>query len=174
VRVDLYGLIHKAQRFHLSNVLIRLGQTDASDEPAMARLGTELRGLVEHLRDHAHNEHTYIHPLFERLGGVAALERDHLDLEADLAALEHLISSRDWQPLYGRVATFFGEYLLHLDEEETAQRTTLWPNYRDEELAAVFLRFKAERAPEAARADLEFMRPALNPSEAAGVPARDE
>ncbi len=58
-----------------------------------------------------------------------------------------------------------GEYVLHLDEEEIAQRTALWPNYPDEDLAAVCHRFKAERPPAAAKADLAFMVPALSPAE---------
>lgn len=165
MRVDLYGLIHKAQRFHLSDFLIRLGKTNASDERSMELLGAELRGLIEHLRDHANNEEQYIHPLFEKIGGAATLERQHLDLEEGLTGLEQILSALDWEGLYGRVARFVGNYFLHLDEEETAQRTTLWPNYGDKELAAVFERFKAERAPERAKADLEFMVPALSPAE---------
>ena len=165
MRVDLYRLIHKAQRFHLSGLLIRLGQTDASDQPSMERLAAALADLIEHLRDHAGNEEKYIHPLFERIGGAATLEREHVELEARLSSLEQVLSGHDWHGLYGHVARFLGEYLLHLDEEETAQRTTLWPNYTDEDLAAVFHRFQAERAPDTARADLAFMAPALSPAE---------
>ena len=166
MRVDLYGLIHKAQRFHLSTLLIRVGQTDVSDKRTMEHLAAELRGFVEHLRDHANNEEQYIHPLFDRIGGAATLEHEHLELEGSLTRLETIVSTRDWEGLYAGLARFFGEYLLHLDEEETAQRLRLWPNYRDEELAAVLQRFKAERAPEASKADLELLAPALSPSEA--------
>lgn len=165
MRVDLYGLIHKAQRFHLSDFLIRVGKADPADQRSMELLATELRDLIAHLRDHAINEEVYIHPLLEQIGGAAALEREHLDLDERLTGLESVLSSRDWQGLYPRVARFFGEYLLHLDDEESAQRTSLWPNYGDEELAAVFQRFKAERAPESAKADLEFMLPALSTAE---------
>jgi hypothetical protein len=50
-----------------------------------------------------------------------------------------------------------GEYLLHIDAAERAQSELLRPNYANAELGAGMARFKAERDPGAARADMALM-----------------
>jgi hypothetical protein len=168
MRFDLYGLIHKAQRFHLFLLSNDLGRTDAGDAACRAKCESRLRRLVEHLKDHAANEEKYIHPLFHRLGEAAeGLDEAHARLESELADLERMTNDGGWAELYPAYARFLGSYLLHLDEEEKAQSETLWRHYSDEQLASVFHRFKTERAPEAAKADLVFMVPALSVAELA-------
>lgn len=163
MRFDLYGLIHKAQRFHLLRFSNALGRSDLADTVANSRIVAELQRLIEHLRDHARNEETYIHPLYEAIGTAAAeIEKEHHELEQTLSLLEEIVKARLWDSLYSAYNRFLASYLAHLDAEETAQSELLWPNYRDEELLAVFQRFKRERAPALARADLEFMLPALS------------
>lgn len=168
MRVDLYSFIHKAQRFHLNLLSNKMGKTDFADAAAADEVRAGLGRLIEHLRDHATNEETYVHPLYRKLGGTAdVLEKDHHGLEAQLEGLERLGQEERWEGLYPAYTRFLGRYLLHLDEEEKAQAEILWPRCRDEELAAVFNRFKAERAPAAAQADFEFMLPALSVPELA-------
>lgn len=166
MRFDLYGLIHKAQRFHLFLLSNEMGRTDTSDAACRPQIKAKLRNLIEHLKDHARNEETYIHPLFRSLGDSAEkLEEAHEALESELTDLERAVSEERWTDLYRVYARFLGHYLLHLDEEERAQSETLWKHYSDEQLMSVFRRFKAERAPDAARADLVFMVPALSVTE---------
>jgi hypothetical protein len=170
MRVDLYTLIHKAQRYHLFRLSNEMGRADYSDAAAAAAVYAGLRHLIDHLRDHAKNEETYIHPLFAKLGTKAdTLNQEHHDLESELDNLEKLADKKEGKAVYSAYARFLGIYLIHLDEEEKAQAEILWPNYKDEDLAAVFGRFKAERAPAAAKADLEFMLPALSVAELAGM-----
>lgn len=163
MRFDLYGTIHKAQRFHLFSLSNEIATADFSNDGTVILLRSKLTGLIEHLRDHARNEESYIHPLFRKLNKTAeTLEHDHLDLEMMLDGLERIAKESRWTEMYQAYHRFLAVYLVHLDEEEEGQRESLWPHYGDDELAAVFSRFKAERSPDAAKADLVFMLPALS------------
>jgi hypothetical protein len=126
-------------------------------------LAERVRCLIEHLRDHAHNEETYIHPLFDRAGCRAdSLRHGHEELETDLQEIEHALGEGQHPDLYASYTRFLGKYLLHLSEEEDAQKRVLWRRYDDQSLKAVLDRFKAERSREKAAADFEFMLPALS------------
>lgn len=166
MRIDLYALIHKAQRFHMFRLSDRIGKTDFADEGEAGQVCTELHNIIAHLRDHARNEEAYIHPLYDQTGvGANALDAGHQVLESGLGNLERLINERRWEEIYPAYTRFLGMYLIHLDEEEQTQRNVLWQHYTDQELAAVFNRFKAERPPALVEADLEFMLPALSVTE---------
>jgi hypothetical protein len=166
MRVDLYTLIHKAQRFHMFRLSDDIGRADLADEGATTRICNELHSIIARLRDHAQNEEAYIHPLYDKSGaGANALDAGHQALESGLEKLERLINERVWEEIYPAYTRFLGMYLIHLDEEEQAQRDVLWQHYTDQELAAVFNRFKAERPPALAKSDLEFMLPALSVTE---------
>jgi hemerythrin superfamily protein len=126
MRTDLYTAIHKAQRFHLFRLAEETGRADFADTSSANRIGAELRHLIEHLRDHALNEETYIHPLFTAIGHESvALDEQHAALEADLAELESILSEGRWSDLYARYAAFLGRYLTHLAEEERLQAEVL-------------------------------------------------
>ncbi len=163
MRFDLYTNIHKAQRHHFLPLAGEIGRTDFADPPSAHRIEGAMRQTLDHLRDHARNEETYIHPLFHALGDSAVpIEEDHHELETELAQLESIVSERRWSELYARYASFLGRYLAHLDAEERLQAEVLWPNYDDRELAAVFQRFQTERPPANARSDFQFLLPALS------------
>lgn len=166
MRVDLYTLIHKAQRFHLSNLSNEIGTADLQPE-GMRRVSGRIRHIISHLRDHAKNEETYIHPLFRQAGAVEVgqLDREHHELEAALKNIESVLDEERWNELYKEYSRFLGNYLVHLSEEEAAQIEILWTRYDDAALLAAFSRFKSERAPQAAKEDLEFMLPALSDAE---------
>ncbi len=166
MRTDLYSTIHKAQRFHMFELANAIGHADPASEEAAGRIRARVRGIIEHLRDHAANEETYIHPLFDAAGDEAApLRHEHDDLEKGLAALEQALDAHDGRALYSAYAAFLGRYLLHLEEEEEAQARVLWRDYDDDALRAVLDRFKAERPRDQAAADFAFMLPALNAPE---------
>jgi hemerythrin superfamily protein len=170
MRVDLYSLVHKAQRFHLFRLADEIGKADFSSAADADRVSHRVREMLEHLEDHAHNEETYIHPLFAKAGTQAeSLETDHQHLGAAIERIEALLQESRWQDLYAEYMRFLGTYLLHLDAEESAQKNVLWPRFTDAELAEVFGRFKADRPPAKAKQDLEFMLPALNAAELARV-----
>jgi len=168
MRTDLYGLVHKAQRYFLFDLGQRLSRADLEDEATRGAMADEVRSLVAHLEDHAANEERYIHPLFRQLGDAAApLIAQHDELAEHLHDLSALVAANRWPELYPAVMRFIGRYLLHLDQEERAQAEVLWPAFTDAQLGGVFARFKAERPPAAARTDLEQFLPALNVPELA-------
>ncbi|HTQ06785.1 MAG TPA: hemerythrin domain-containing protein [Polyangiaceae bacterium] len=181
MRVDLYYLVHKAQRFQLFGFARELSRADLGDAGVRERVATEVRELVALLEDHARNEEKHVHPLFARSGGegaaagtagggaVESIEREHRALERHFAELTAVVDGGRWSEVYPATMRLIGEYLLHIDEEERAQAEVLWPRYTDEELGAVVARFKAERAPAAARADFSLMLPALSVPELARV-----
>lgn len=170
MRVDLYTAIHKAQRFHMFQLANAIGGADLDNDQAVNMLAARVRGLIEHLRDHAHNEERYIHPLFDAAGaGAGPLRDEHDELEADLEELERVVGDGRRQDLYPAYTRFVGKYLLHLSEEEGAQRQVLWPRYDDDTLRGVLDRFKAERPRDKAAADFEFMLPALSAPELASL-----
>lgn len=163
MRVDLYTFIHKAQRFHMFRLSESIGATDFSETAEANAIAKQVLELVEHLKDHARNEKTYIHPLFQTKGSVRNhFDHEHENLEVEIQKIENVIHGKHWNDLYSTYTKFLGSYLLHLDEEEAAQRDLLWKHYEDKDLAAVFHRFKTERLPHLAKADFEFMLPALN------------
>jgi hypothetical protein len=165
MRTDLYGLVHKAQRHRLFALGHELGTADLGDPATRTRLASAVREIAAMLADHADNERRYIHPLFATLGGAAeAIEREHRDLEALLARWLEIVGHGRWGELYPATTRLIGAYLLHTDAEERAQAEVLWPRYTDAELAAVMDRFKAERDPAAARADLALLMPVLGGS----------
>ncbi|HXU69266.1 MAG TPA: hemerythrin domain-containing protein [Polyangia bacterium] len=163
MRVDLYTIIHKAQRFHLFRLGEAMGRADFGDEGTANAIALQTRAWIAHLRDHASNEEKYIHPLLR--DKAAPIEHEHHDLDAKLTALATILDQRRWSELYPCFTRFLGEYVLHLAEEERVQAEVLWPAYSDVELGAVFNRFKAERAPQAAREDFELMLPAMSAPE---------
>ena len=166
MRVDLYTAIHKAQRFHMFQLANAIGGADLASDQTASTLAGRVRAIVEHLRDHARNEETYIHPLFDAAGTGAGLLRDgHDDLEADLEEIERVVGEGRRQDLYSAYTRFLGKYLLHLSEEEDAQKQVLWLRYDDDTLRGVLDRFKAERPRAKAAADFEFMLPALSAPE---------
>ena len=170
MRTDLYGLVHKAQRHRLFTLWHELGVADVDDLATRTHLASSVREIVAMLADHAENERRYIHPLFASIGGAAErTEREHHELEAALDRWVEMVDQGRWAEVYGATMRIIGEYLLHIEGEEHAQAEILWPNYTDAELAAVLERFKAERDPTAARADLALLRPVLGATQRAAL-----
>jgi hypothetical protein len=170
MRTDLYGLVHKAQRHRLFTLGHELGTANIDAAATRTHLASAVREIADMLADHAENERRYIHPLFTRMGGAAeSIEREHHELDAVLDGWVEIIDQGRWADLYGATMRIIGGYLLHIDAEERAQAEVLWPNYTDADLAAVLARFKAERKPAAARADLALLIPVLSAPQRAAL-----
>jgi hypothetical protein len=163
MRVDLYNFVHKAQRFHMFRLSEKIGMTDFTVSTDASEVAQEVLQLIEHLKDHAQNEKHYIHPLYEAIGATGEhFDKEHEDLEVEIQKIENVLLENRWSDLYPIYTRFLGIYLLHLDEEEAAQHDILWTNYQDKDLAAVFMRFKAERPAHLANSDFVFMLPSLS------------
>jgi hypothetical protein len=170
MRTDLYGLVHKAQRYHLFGFARELSRANLDDAATRQRLRGEVQAIAEMLIDHANNEERYIHPLYEASGhGAISLDQDHRALDGRIAQWLQIVESDRWSDLYRATMRLVAEYLLHIDAEERAQADILWPSYTDSELGAVMTRFKDERDPSSASRDLELMLPALSVPELGGL-----
>ena len=98
-KTDLYNFVHKAQRARLFALSGEIGRADFSDPADVERLGAGLADMIGHLREHAAIEETYIHPLYEELGGgLNAAEEfaaEHHLLEQELETLEAIAVEAD-------------------------------------------------------------------------------
>jgi len=165
-RVDLYGFIHKAQRYHLYTLASKIGQTDFTDSGEIESIEKELRAMITHLEEHSHHEDTFIHPLYREIGdGAATIDEEHDELKEELHKLEEILNQKQWHELYPQMNRFISLYLSHQDEEEQTQAKILWKHFDDARLAGVLVAFNAQRSPEAKARDMEFILPSLNVKE---------
>ncbi|HEX2579975.1 MAG TPA: hemerythrin domain-containing protein [Rhabdochlamydiaceae bacterium] len=157
-RVDLYTLIHKAQRAHLFALASKIGRTDFTDEKEVNAIEQELRGLISHLKEHSVTEATYIHPLFHEVGDqINVIDEEHESLEKELLKLESILNQKAWKELYPELNRFIAVYLMHQDEEEKLQVDVLWKHFDDNRLGAVMTAFRQSRTPEQKKKDLKFV-----------------
>lgn len=157
-KVDLYTLIHKAQRAHLFSLSSRIGRADLSDEKEFNSIEQESRDMIAHLREHSVSETTFIHPLFYEIGDqISVIEHEHDDLEKELNKLEHILDEKNWKDLYPELNRFIAAYLTHQEEEERMQIDILWKYFDDSRLADVMTAYKKSRTPEQHAANLKFL-----------------
>jgi len=180
MRHDVYGPIHKALRFALSNLLVQLGQTDFSDEAAtdeaLTALGRQLAISASHLRheeDHVHG------PLEARSGGATdALEAAHRHHDEAFGQLNDLMSLMKTVPasarpalgkeIYLRFSQFVAEDFAHMAHEELVTLPLLHSLFTDEELMEIEGRIVASLDPEETMAVMQLMLPAMNRTERVG------
>lgn len=167
MRFNVYATIHKAQRYHLFHLSIKIGQADLLDHQQFQHIKEELQEMIQHLKEHAINEETFIHPLYYQMKeDLTFLEHQHEEIEAILEKLQHYLESNtNPSELYTLVNQLIAHYLLHIDEEEKVQQTHLWPAYTDAELKAVIDKFKQSRTVDQNEKDLAFILPCLNQTE---------
>lgn len=165
-KVDLYTVIHKAQRVHMFELGAKIGRLDHSDKQATEDVLQELKSFITHIREHGQNEDNFIHPMFREIGDYAApLDEEHDELDKELDKLEKV----DIENLYPAFNRFIAIYLLHQDEEEELQRTVLWKHFDNDRLQAAFEAFKASRSPAQNVEDLKFILPGLSIRELAAI-----
>jgi Hemerythrin HHE cation binding domain len=165
-KVDLYTLIHKAQRAHMFALSTKIGKTDFSNQQEANSIKQELESIIDHLRKHSKNESTFIHPLYVEAGDKAsAIDDEHDDLEIELHKLEDILAAKQWEKLYAAFNRFISMYLAHQDEEEQAQEEILWKHFENARLAAALNAFLASRSPALAMEDHKFVMPHLSMAE---------
>jgi hypothetical protein len=172
LKTDLYTFVHKAHRVQLFHLSMEIARADFNDPADVAKIRELLEKEIAHLRDHAHIEEHYIHPLYRKIPDATVaigFDHDHQKLEKEIEALEVIAREGNWNRLHHTYNGFLGRYLGHLEEEERAQEEVLWKHCSNEDLQEVFGRFQRERAPEKLRDDLELFLPALNAAELTGM-----
>ncbi len=148
-RVDLYTAVHKGLRAAMGHVLRAVGSVDHTDERELADVLGQVRGLLELLAVHLHDEEQFVHAAMEaRLpGSSAGTAEDHVghelaldELESDVQALERAGAAGRAAAslrLYRRLARFVAENFEHMHVEETHNQMILWATHSDAELLAI-------------------------------------
>lgn len=85
-----YAFIHKAYRHLFADVLKLAASLDLDTPEGREALRAPWEELVTCMKDHAHSEEVFMHPLFEQHvpAQVAELHDQHVRMEEDLAVLE--------------------------------------------------------------------------------------
>jgi len=176
-RHNIYALIHKALRLAMSEALVALGRLDASDPQEVSDAIVRVRDLLHFCKHHLEVENAFVHPALEarRKGSTGRIAAEHVEHVASIAELERKVEALARAPfplreaaafaLYGELASFVGENLVHMHEEETSHNRELWAAYTDDELVGIENAIKASNTPEQMRFTLRWMLPAMSPAE---------
>lgn len=175
---DFYNLIHKAIRLAMSEFLVRLGSTDASDagEWAAAAHGwTKIRRLLD---AHSLHEDAHIHPLIHIAAPEIAelLDRQHEELDGQVRAIDQMVTTIDGETdatlrrqaarkIYQSFSAFTASYYGHLIEEETRAMPALLARFSPEELLAAHHRLIGSMPPEERLGDLPIIARSLSAPE---------
>jgi hypothetical protein len=173
---DLYKNIHKGQRLEMSRISELAGRAEQEDHEGLVRLNVRMAAFRDELRNHAHMEELYVHPLLAQRvpGGARKLEEDHALMHQqmdDLTAMMGRVtrsgdSSAEGQAqlheLYLAWNRFVAFYLEHIDSEEEKAQTELWRLCTDTEVRGIFGQIVQSETPEQLATDLGMMLPALS------------
>jgi hypothetical protein len=160
VRLNPYTEIHKGVRKALFETEMLLGSTDWTDPEALPGASEAWHELLEFLRGHVDNEHTFVHPVYERKmpGAARSLEADHEAQEADLVELGAYFDRMLEAPpdrtrvamgleLYRGFSRFIADYLPHILREEAVFMRNLWDLCTDDEIADILAAILTAESP---------------------------
>jgi hemerythrin-like domain-containing protein len=176
-RVDLFGHIHKAIRFALSDLLAGLGSTAFDDPAAVTTILARLEDVVSLCEDHRGHEDRLLFPeLGERLRGTLdSVQGAHgcqplqvVELRTLADALRRTTEDRRrlaGRTLYLHFSTFAAELLLHMAEEERVIQPLLERFFSDDELDEIHRRLLASLTPAEKMRSAPWLLRALDPLE---------
>ncbi len=145
---DLYGQSHRALRAVVTELLVRMGRTAATDDAdVLARLD-ELDVVFDAIASHLAEEATFLHVALERKlpGAAIRLDIEHAEQARAMEELRALAMRIRREPsqravrfrvLYLRYAAFVGEALVHMSDEELRTQTLFDDLFTAEEQRAL-------------------------------------
>ena len=154
-KVDIYSTPHKDFRKMIFESIVLAGSVDLLNTEQARNFEESARNMLSTLREHAHNENTYAHPIiFSRLPLLKEkTEKEHTEHGEELdhieAELEKVLASKDPNQsleFYRSLNRFAAAYLMHLDEEEASLKE-IWKVCRSHELFAIMVAFKGLEEP---------------------------
>jgi hemerythrin-like domain-containing protein len=169
---DLYGPAHKGLRLAHTQMLARLGACSGEDPKGLARLLSDLVGLLSLSEHHLENEDRWIHAALEARAPGAAdrLAQGHEQHRATFEELEALIGQvetaspatrpRLLKDLYLRFTLFVAEDLVHMAEEEQLVLPVLQSLFSNAELQDIEDRIVGDLTPADMIAFGRFLIPA--------------
>lgn len=148
-RLDLFLPVHKGLRLALADLVVRMGQADFSDERAAGDVVDHLRRVTAFCDDHKRAEDAILLPaLLTRLtGDLPNIAHAH---ESQARHVEELSATADallaappgaravvGRTLYLHFASFAGENLAHMTEEEQVLSPLFERLFSEEEVRAL-------------------------------------
>lgn len=133
--IKVFRSPHKALRKIMSEFLVLTGQTDFTNPSAIKKLQTIGSEMFLLLKAHAHTEDLEILDVLEhKIPGSSHHDaQDHLkiekiqdELEKDFMQLNEQPSAESFHAFYLKMASFFGLYLEHIEEEEMVTQKLIW------------------------------------------------
>lgn len=180
-RADFYTPVHKALRAFMADTLQRVGAMDVDDDEEPRATLAQVAQLLDELRGHVGRENLFLHAALEarrpgssgRIAGehVAHLEHIH-NLEDEVQALHDALPAQRAgfaQRLYGHLAEFIADNLLHMACEEREHNAALWALYSDAELVEMHDRLVASLTPAELALTMRWLAVGLNVQELAGL-----
>jgi hypothetical protein len=173
-RFDPFGLIHKAIRLALTDLLVRIGQTSPRDERAVSSLASTTRQTLAYYATHLRSEDAWLKPGVEqRLPGGASAFDDHPEHERALEELSAQVEAladeahraRTLKNLYLHFSVFVGNSFAHMAEEERVLLPLLHRFFDDDELRAMHANILAATSPDERALTLPLLLRALSPDE---------
>lgn len=180
-RHDLYSVIHKALRSMLFRQATALATVDPLDEQAVAEIAAFQHTLNGFIDDHAGHEEAHVHPLIRKAAPdrAAHLDEHHDTLRARGDAIAASLDALADVHGPARIPTvaairrdfeaFMVAHLEHFAEEEGECNPLLWEAYDDGVLREAQGRIQGSIAPERFGEWLQWMIPAMNVNERAGM-----
>ena len=176
-RQDMYRPIHKAIRHMLSSTSHAIGMADFDDKQVAQEILKQLDVTITVLQAHAGHEEKFVHsPLESRVPGItASIEEDHNHDDQVYAKLETLANQVRsagggeavdlGYEVYRTFNNFVGEYLAHLDREESELEPALLANFTNAEIKAIDDAIMASVSPELMAEFLLLIFASFNPDE---------
>ncbi|TWI81688.1 hemerythrin HHE cation binding domain-containing protein [Lacibacter cauensis] len=177
-RYNIFYQVHKGLRALLYDTMMKLQQTDFTNESDAAAVTAQVATVLELFDAHAHTEDNYILPEITAYEPsiVALFENEHvLDLKlstglADMLKAFSLCESDEAKKDIGRklehaVAAFMNFNLAHMAKEEEVLNKILWRYYTDEQLHEVTMRILAHVDPKLMPSYNKWMMHGLSNSE---------
>jgi hypothetical protein len=174
-RAEIFINVHKGLRRGLWGLALKIGGLDWNDEAEVQDAGRELENMLLFLREHAANEDQIQFSFLEQRapGATRKEQEEHRELEYRLDLLEKhwyalLREKQRDQPgyeFYLEYNQFLSSYLDHMDSEERELTEAFYRHCSDPELDDAFRKIVERTAPQDMAVMLEYMIPAMNPSE---------
>ncbi|RYY93518.1 MAG: hypothetical protein EOO24_26630 [Comamonadaceae bacterium] len=180
-RLDLYAGIHKALRAFMADTLVALGRVDVEDASAVDRVTAQVVEQLDLCARHVDHENEFVHAAIEARapGASEAIAHEHDEHQREIARLRAAAvalreAARQVPPaachaLYGELAVFVGENLLHMQVEESAHNAVLWARYADAELAQLHDALVGSIPPAEMALVARWLVPSMNHMERVGM-----
>jgi len=172
-RFDLYGPVHKGLRARLFDLGVELDRCDFNAPVEVTVALGAYRRTASFLREHHEHEDHFVDPALQQCSSDLreAVAPQHVLAEKALAELDVLVATiartQDGRRSAGarlcaRYRQFLGDYLQHMNHEETAVTAALWAKYTDAELTGLRARLQDSIPISRFIEWLEILLPAMN------------